>query len=96
MKIWTSCFAICARLSRRNSPRHVLGGPGYQAPSDTLNFAVVGMGSQGSENAESLGTENLVAVCDVDLRLRDRRAITFAPPRIVTCASIRGKRVRYL
>jgi hypothetical protein len=23
-------------------PRHVLGGPGYQAPSDTVNIATVG------------------------------------------------------
>lgn len=46
-------------------PRHVLGGRGYQAPSDTLNYAVIGMGSQGTENAESLVSENLVAVCDV-------------------------------
>ncbi len=61
-------------------PRHVLGR-GYQAPSDTLNYAVVGMGSQGTENAEGLISENLVAVCDVHLsfsqqqvanKLRDR------------------------
>ena len=49
-------------------PRHVLGGVGYQAPSDTLNIAIVGMGSQGTENIEEMVTENLVAVCDVDLR----------------------------
>ena len=47
-------------------PRHVLGR-GYQAPSDTLNYAVIGMGSQGTENAEGLVSENLVAVCDVHL-----------------------------
>src|ERR1044071_3700645 len=48
-------------------PRHVLGGPGYQAPSDTVNFAVVGFGGQGSVNATELATtETLVAVCDVD------------------------------
>lgn len=35
-------------------PRHVLGGIGYQAPSDTLNVAVVGFGGQGSENALAL------------------------------------------
>ena len=54
-------------------PRHVLGGPGYQAPSDTLNFAVVGFGGMGSGNAEELvKTENLVAVCDVDLAFSER------------------------
>src|SRR3979409_803474 len=48
-------------------PRHVLGGVGYQAPSDTLNFAVIGFGGMGSENALELAkTENLVAFADVD------------------------------
>ncbi|MFI5233664.1 MAG: Gfo/Idh/MocA family protein [Gemmatimonadales bacterium] len=54
-------------------PRHVLGGPGFQAPSDTLNFAVVGFGGMGSGNATVLAqAENLVAVCDVDLGFADR------------------------
>ncbi|MGH7463175.1 MAG: Gfo/Idh/MocA family protein, partial [Longimicrobiales bacterium] len=39
----------------------------------TLNYAVIGMGSQGVENAESLGSENLVAVCDVDLAFSQRQ-----------------------
>ena len=48
-------------------PRHVLGGPGYRAPSDIVNFAVVGFGGMGSGNAQEMAkTEQLVAVCDVD------------------------------
>ena len=48
-------------------PRHVLGGVGYRAPSDIVNFAVVGFGGMGSGNAQELAkTEQLVAVCDVD------------------------------
>jgi predicted dehydrogenase len=48
-------------------PRHVLGGVGFQAPSDTMNFAVIGFGGMGSENALELAkTENLVAFADVD------------------------------
>lgn len=48
-------------------PRHVLGGAGYQAPSDTLNIAVIGCGGMGSNNALVLAqTENIVAICDVD------------------------------
>lgn len=47
-------------------PRRILGGPGYQAPSDTLNVAIVGAGGMGMNNAEALGSENIVAVCDVD------------------------------
>jgi predicted dehydrogenase len=47
-------------------PRHVLGGKGYTAPSSMLNVAVVGVGGQGSGNARSVASENLVAFCDVD------------------------------
>jgi predicted dehydrogenase len=50
-------------------PRHVLGGQGYQAPSDTVNIAVVGVGGMGKENLKSLETENIVALCDVDWEL---------------------------
>ena len=47
-------------------PRRILGGPGYQAPSDTLNIAVVGAGGMGAHNMSALTSENIVAVCDVD------------------------------
>jgi predicted dehydrogenase len=55
-------------------PRHVLGGVGYQAPSDTLNVAIVGAGGMGAENAQELGSENIIAVCDVDHGLVARKA----------------------
>jgi len=42
-------------------PRHVLGGPGYTAPSDKLNIACVGIGGMGNSNIA-----NIVALCDVD------------------------------
>jgi predicted dehydrogenase len=48
-------------------PRHVLGGPGFRAPSDVMNFAVAGYGGMGSGNAQELAkTENFVAFCDPD------------------------------
>lgn len=49
-------------------PRHVLGGSGYQAPSDTLNIACVGVGGMGASNTKSLADigENIYALCDVD------------------------------
>jgi len=48
-------------------PRHVLGGPGYQAPSDRLNIATVGyMHGMGASNAKACRAENMVALCDVD------------------------------
>ena len=48
-------------------PRRVLGGPAYQAPSDTLNIAGVGVGGMGKYNLRVLAeTENIVALTDVD------------------------------
>ncbi|MDE2956732.1 MAG: Gfo/Idh/MocA family oxidoreductase [Bacteroidota bacterium] len=56
-------------------PRHVLGGPGYRAPSDQLNIAAVGAGGRGQnvlEGASGFNEEdgstldNVVALADVD------------------------------
>jgi predicted dehydrogenase len=49
-------------------PRHVLGGAGLPAPSDTLNVASVGIGGQGGQNTSSAQRTgaNIVALCDVD------------------------------
>lgn len=49
-------------------PRHVLGGPGYTAPSDKLNIAGIGIGGMGGNNIEYLAGlgENIYALCDVD------------------------------
>ena len=50
-------------------PRHVLGGNGYQAPSDTINIAGIGVGGKGTSdiwNASVEGKENVIALCDVD------------------------------
>jgi predicted dehydrogenase len=44
-------------------PRHVLGR-GIQAPSDTVNIAVIGLG-MGASNAEAVMSHNIVALCDV-------------------------------
>jgi predicted dehydrogenase len=47
-------------------PRHVLGR-GYQAPSDTLNVACIGVGGMGATDVKGVGkTENVYALCDVD------------------------------
>lgn len=54
-------------------PRHILGGRGLQAPSDTLNVAIVGAGGMGMSNAEQLVTHNIVALCDVDFGYVDRQ-----------------------
>ena len=47
-------------------PRHVLGGQGYQAPSDTLRIAGVGVGGMGRRYIQGCSTERIVALCDVD------------------------------
>jgi predicted dehydrogenase len=35
-------------------PRHVLGGPGFVAPSETVNVALIGAGGQGRTNVRAL------------------------------------------
>ncbi len=48
-------------------PRHVLGGPGYTAPSDQLTKAVIGVGGMGRGHLEGVNPgAKLLAVCDVD------------------------------
>jgi len=49
-------------------PRHVLGGKAYAAPSDKLNIACIGIGGRGGANLKGVGRENIVALCDVDMR----------------------------
>jgi len=55
-------------------PRHVLGGKrsGFIAPSDKLNIAAVGCGGKADFNikqAYNNGSDNIVALCDVDDRM---------------------------
>jgi predicted dehydrogenase len=47
-------------------PRHVLGGPGYTAPSDKLNIACIGVGGMGKSDVDGVSGENVYALCDVD------------------------------
>jgi len=48
-------------------PRHVLGGPGVTAPSETLTKAVIGVGGMGQGHLKGINpTSKLLAVCDVD------------------------------
>ena len=46
-------------------PRHVLGGPGFTAPSDNVNVAVIGAGGRGFQNAKELMALKGVTITDV-------------------------------
>jgi predicted dehydrogenase len=52
-------------------PRHVLG-KGFTPPSDLLNIAAVGVGGMGRNNMRAVGSQNIVAVCDVDWDFAER------------------------
>ena len=49
-------------------PRRALGGPGYRAPSDTLNVACIGVGGMGRSDVGGIADAgaNIYALCDVD------------------------------
>lgn len=56
-------------------PRHVLGGPGYTPPSETITRAVIGTGGMGMGHVVSNppdGAPVTLAVCDVDANHRER------------------------
>jgi predicted dehydrogenase len=59
-------------------PRHVLGGAGWTAPSDTLNIAGVGVGGMGKSNLAAVASQNIVALCDIDWTSSGKRIDTFA------------------
>jgi predicted dehydrogenase len=46
--------------------RKVLGGPRHIPPSEKLNIAGVGIGGRGAGDLHECGSENIVALCDVD------------------------------
>src|SRR6476620_9233373 len=54
-------------------PLHVLG-MGFQAPSDTLHVAMVGIGGMGMSNMQALVNAgvNIVAICDADFAYVER------------------------
>lgn len=47
-------------------PSHVLGLNGATPPSEKLNIAGIGVGGQGGSDLNSLKSQNIVALCDVD------------------------------
>lgn len=57
---------IAAAVAPLVLPRNVLGGAGFQAPSDNVNVACVGVGGMGKVNLRNMEGINVVALCDVD------------------------------
>jgi predicted dehydrogenase len=58
--------AVAAGLAPLVVARHVLGGTGYQAPSDKLRIACVGVGGIGADYLTGCKSEEIVALCDLD------------------------------
>ena len=58
-------------------PRRVLGR-GFQAPSDTVNVAAVGINGMGAVNTQGVMSQNVVAICDCDLNLLDGKLAEWA------------------
>jgi predicted dehydrogenase len=61
--------AVAAGLAPLFVARHVLGGAGYQAPSDKLRIACVGVGGVGQDYVAGCAGEDIVALCDLDHEL---------------------------
>ena len=63
-------------------PRNVLGGVGYNSPSDQLNLAAIGSGGKGISdiaNASVNGRERVAALCDVDFSGSASRSVKRFP-----------------
>ena len=58
--------AVATGLAPFVVARHVLGGVGYQAPSDKLAIAAVGVGGMGKNYLNGCKDEAIVALCDLD------------------------------
>jgi len=68
-------------------PRHVLGGPGFTAPSDQLTKAIIGVGGMGKNHIPYEGTR-VVAICDVD-QLHLNEALTMVGKDVKTYRDFR-------
>ncbi len=49
-------------------PGHVLGLAGTDSASNKLNIAGIGVGGRGASDIEGVSSQNIVALCDADLR----------------------------
>jgi predicted dehydrogenase len=49
-------------------PKRVLGGAGVDSANNKLNIAGIGVGGRGASDIEGVSSQNIVALCDTDLR----------------------------
>src|SRR5258706_15873200 len=49
--------------------------------NDKLNIAIIGAGGRGGSNLESVSSENVVALCDVNARNLDKAAVKHSTAR---------------
>jgi len=49
-------------------PRTVLGTPGRSSANEKLNIAGIGVGGRGGGDINAVSSENIVALCDVDMK----------------------------
>ena len=54
------------------------------SPNEKLNIAVIGAGGRGGANLESVSSENIVALCDVNAKNLAAAAVKFPKARIIT------------
>jgi len=90
---------VAASLAPLIVPRHVIGGSGYQAPSDTLTIAAVGIGGMGRNYLDGCKAEKIVALCDLDHNYAAKVFDTYPPPGATTTTgrcSIKSRRTSML
>jgi len=49
-------------------PKRVLGGAGQDSANNKLNIAGIGVGGRGASDIDGVSSQNIVALCDTDLR----------------------------
>jgi len=65
-------------------PRHVVAGSGEAAPSTKLNIAGIGIGGMGANNLVNLESQNIVALCDVDLNYAAKTIVKYPGAKVWT------------
>ena len=71
------CTAAMASAATFAAPAFLRGG----SPNEKLSIAVVGVGGRGGGNLQSVASENIVALCDVNANNLDKAAAAYPKAR---------------